>query len=375
MRKRQHPNDEDLLDLLDESPAVPEEDRAHTEAHLKECSMCTERLVEMREFVMVLRDANVWDRRVLKVRPRLEWVRQASTVAHQITEELKAAETEGTGVITGPSSWWRMRATQAPTTHTYGFVRKLLERADRFLGVTPASAVELTAIAVEIAEALSIDAYPFDVVISARAHASREYAYALFFIGRFPDALRAVDRAERLFEQLPVPDFELARARLVRALIYRSTDRIAEAIILARSAATVFRGYGAVDRFVKAKMIEGTMLYQQGSIPEALALWNSLQDEPTLREDAAFATLLQSIGTAHTQLGHPDLALDYLTRAIEEHERRGNSAERVRTRWSLASAVVATGRLDDALPLLRQTQREFEAVDSRSKCNTWCLAK
>jgi tetratricopeptide (TPR) repeat protein len=362
MRKRPHMNDEDLLDLLDESPSVPDEDLARTEAHIKECAMCAERLAEIREFVAVLRDADVWDRRALTMRPRLEWVRQASTVAREITEELKAAEVEVNGIVTGPPAWWRSRALQAPTTHTYGFVRKLLERADRFLSVTPASAVELAAIAVEIAEAMRVDAYPFDVVISARAHASREYAYALFFIGRFPDALRAVDRAERLFEQLPVPDFEVARTHLVRALIYRSTDRVPEAIVLARAAGDVFSDYGTGERFVKAKMIEAAMLHQRGSIPEALAIWRSLESEPTLRDDAAFGTLLQNIGTAHSQLGSHDLARNYLARAIEEHEKHGNSAERVRTRWSLASTVIATGQLDEALPQLRQTQREFDAL-------------
>src|ERR1043165_25160 len=101
MRKRHQPNDEDLLDLLDQSPSRSEEDREHTEAHIKECSMCAERLAEMREFVAVLRDADVWDRRVLTMRPRLDWIRQASTVAHENTEELKAAEVEVNEIVNG----------------------------------------------------------------------------------------------------------------------------------------------------------------------------------------------------------------------------------------------------------------------------------
>jgi tetratricopeptide (TPR) repeat protein len=364
MRKRHGtPTDEDLLDLLDDAPSDQEE-RERTQAHVAGCEMCADRLAELREFVAVLREASVWDRRVLKTRPRLEWIRQASSVAIQIEAELTAAEAEVNGIITGPAAWWRARASQA--THTYGFVRKLLEKADSFLSVTPANATELTGIAVEIAEAMPVDAYRFDIVISARAHAWREHAYALYFVGRFPDALPAVDRSEHLFNQLPAPYFELARTRLVRALIYRSTDRVPEAIILARASANVFRGYGTIDRFVKARMIEGAMLHQQGLIADALALWTSLEDEPALREDAAFGTLLQNIGTAHSQLGRIDLAREYLSRAIEEHERRGNSVERVRTRWSLASAVVASGQLEDALPQLRETQREFDALQMRA---------
>lgn len=362
MRKRQHPNDEHLIDLLDDPPPVPDVERTATEDHLKDCSMCSDRLAELGEFVTVLREADVWDRRMLKIKPRLEWVRQASAVAAQILDELKAAEAEVNGILTGPSAWWRMKAVQATTTHTYGFVRKLLERADKFLGVTPANAVEVTLIAAEIAEAIGVDAYPFDLVVSARAHAWREHAYALFFVGRFPDALRAVNRAERLFGQLPVPDYELARTRLIRALIYRSTDRVPEALHITRASAEVLRRYGVEDRFVRAKMTEAAMLHQQGAIVEALDIWTSLENEPTLKDDAAFGMLLQNIGTAHSQLGRLDVARDYLTRAIDEHDKRGNGPERVRTRWSLASAVVAAGQLDDALQLLRQTQREFDAL-------------
>jgi tetratricopeptide (TPR) repeat protein len=363
MRKRQHPTDEHLIDLLDDAPPVPGAERRATEDHLKECDMCSDRLAELREFVTVLRGANVcWDRRMLKIRPRLEWARQASDVVGRILDEMKAAEAEVSGILTGPTAWWRMKAVQATTTHTYGFVRKLLERADGFLGITPASAVEVTLIAAEIAEAIGVNAYPFDLVVSARAHAWREHAYALYFIGRFPAALRAIERAERLFVQLPVPDFELARTRLIRALIYRSTDRVPEALHITRASAEVLRTYGAAGRFARAKMTEAAMLHQQGAIAEALDIWIALENEATLKDDAAFGMLLQNIGTAHSQLGRLDIARSYLARAIEEHDKQGNGPERVRTRWSLASAFVAGGLLDEALPRLRQTQREFDAL-------------
>ncbi|HVZ32771.1 MAG TPA: tetratricopeptide repeat protein, partial [Polyangiaceae bacterium] len=111
-----------------------------------------------------------------------------------------------------------------------------------------------------------------------------------------------------------------------------------------------------------ARMTEAAMLHEQGSIADALTIWRSLEDEPTLRDDAARGMLLQNIGTAYAQLGHPDQARDYLTRAIDEHDKHGNSPERVRTRWSLGTALVASGALREALPVLRQAWREFDAL-------------
>jgi tetratricopeptide (TPR) repeat protein len=362
MRKRQHPSDENLIDLLDDSAGEHADSRTHAEAHLRDCSMCAERLDELREFVTVLREADVWDRQILNTRPRTEWIRQASSVAQQITAEIAAAEAEVNAVLTGPSQWWRTRAIRTERAHTYGFVRKLLERADALLKSAPGDAVEATHLAVEIAHDLRIDAYPFDLVISARAHAWREHSYALFFVGRFPDALRAITRAEQLFAQLPIAEFDLARTSLIRAAIYRSTDRAAEAIPLARSTAAVFLSFGDETRYVKARMTEAALLHETGAIADALAIWTSLEDESSLREDSSFGMLLQNIGSAHARLGHHDEARRYLARAIDEHERSGNSPERVRTRWSLGSSLVGAGELRQALPVLRQAWREFDTL-------------
>lgn len=366
MRRGRHPGDEQLFQLVDEPPLVRSDERDATEAHVQTCGRCSRRLGEIRHFVGLLRQADVWDNRSLNVERRLEWLQQASDAAARVRAEMDAAVKVINEVTTGPSSWWRKRLSQIEGTRTYGFVRGLLERAAKLSDRSPSEALEATAIAVEIAEELRVDAYPFDLVISVRAEAWREHAYSLLFVGRFPEAQGAVDRAEQLFGQLPVPGVELARAWVTRSFIYRMTDRVAEALALTRKAAGVFWRFGLNDRYVKTRMAEAAMLHQQGALADALEVWKSLEDQPILREDASFGMLLQNIGTTYSQLGELERAHDYLDRALEEYGRLGIEHEKIRTRWSLASALVTAGRLAEALPILRQTWREFDAAELRA---------
>jgi len=128
-------------------------------------------------------------------------------------------------VLSGPETWWRTGVFSNPETLTYGLAVGLVDRAVSMLSTSPGEAVELASIAVDVAERLRVDAYPFDLVITARANAWREYAYALFYIGRLNDAANAVGESERLFRQTPVPEIELARTSLIRAALLSARDQ------------------------------------------------------------------------------------------------------------------------------------------------------
>lgn len=247
MKKRQHPSDGQLLQLVDEALVAPPDERTETQAHVEACAECRHRLGELRYFVGLLRDGEVWRDRTATLDRRRARAQQASALAQLVRAEMDAAAKVIADVLTGPSAWWRKRLAETEGTRTVGFVRTLLQRAEKLSDRSPADAIEATAIAVEIAEELRVDAYPFDMVISLRAEASREHAYSLFYVGRFPEALQAVERAEHLFGQLPLAVVDLARAWLTRAMIYRATDRQVEGIALSRDAASVFQSFGLSD--------------------------------------------------------------------------------------------------------------------------------
>jgi tetratricopeptide (TPR) repeat protein len=217
-------------------------------------------------------------------------------------------------------------------------------------------------LAVEIADALRIDSYPFDFVVNARAHAWFEYAFLLSYRGHYPEAIEAISRSESLFRQMPLTEFQLARVKLVRASIYRSIDRIAEAISLAEEAAATFAFYGDDGRVIKARMTQAAMLMQVGRVAEALPVCQSIEQNPALQKTAEYGFLLHNIGICYREIRSYDEADEYLSRAIVELQKHNAMAEKIRTEWSRAVTLVAKGRLHDAVPIYRQAWTAFAKI-------------
>jgi tetratricopeptide (TPR) repeat protein len=362
-----HLSDSRIIELLVTSePAEPHESRDADRAHMAGCNPCQARLGEYRQLATVLGHAAIWDQRTISVLPLRDWLRRITAVMQQIHDERLDAEEILSANLKDPSATWRANLALIREVHTLGMIERLIARAEASFASNPVGALDLATLAVEIADELRIDSYPFDLVVAGRARSWRELAYALCYLGRFADALYAIDRAEQLFRQVPVHEFELSRTALIRSLIYRSTDRVAEAIGLTRTAGETFLAFGDQERYVKARMTEAAMLFHAGRVAEALDVWKPLEDEPSLQDTASLGMLLQNLGTCYRQLGDWQRAREYYARALSEHERQRSTAEIVRTRWSLAVVLVMAGQFHDALPVLRRTWKEFNELSMES---------
>jgi tetratricopeptide (TPR) repeat protein len=232
----------------------------------------------------------------------------------------------------------------------------------QMLAVAPANALQVTALAVEVANALDITGYPCDYVVKLRAQAYRDHAYVLAFMGRHPEALDIAERAHRLFDQVPLPEYDLARLALVKAHILRNIERIDEAIALTRGAAETFLRFGDRTRYVNARITEGAVVYDRGLVQQALDIWSTLEGDPALDQNSA-VLLAHNIAICYGDLGQPENAIERVQRCILEYEMLGMEVERTRSRWLLGHALAASGRTADATPILRKTWREFEQLD------------
>ena len=282
--------------------------------------------------------------------------------AARLREEEENARGLCDEILTGPAEWWPQRLRTTQGTDTAGMVRELLERMRQMLERSPAKALQITTLAIDIADALAINAYPSDYAIKLRAQAFRDHAYVLSFMGRFPDALDYADRARRLFEQVPLPEYDLARLGLVRASILRCVDRVDEAIQLVREAAETLHRYGDADRYTAARIWEANCIFETGAYAEALAIYDSLVDEPAI-DAVSRLRLMHNSALCHVQQGQIDVAAAYLTRCSAEFDLLGMHTERTRSRSALGEALLATGRANAAVPVLRQAWREFENLD------------
>jgi tetratricopeptide (TPR) repeat protein len=347
MRKRDHPDEATLAELLIGELTQDTKGLEATKAHVESCEVCKGRVAAMR---------------TTRARPEESKVRQAAAVEKLIRDERAAAAALIGELLSGPAAWWRTRVFNKQETLTYGLAVALVERAVSLLDTSPPEALEASSIAVDVAERLRVDAYPEDLVISARADAWREHAYTLFYVGRLSEAATALEMSEQLYRQVPVPEMDLARTSLIRAALLLAWDKAADAIPLAQHAGEVFDQFGDRPRYVNARMTEGALRYRAGDMAGALAIWLELEHEPSLQHTASLGSLLHNVGHAYRDMKEFARARTYLDRALVEFGARGAHVEQVRTRWVLGEMLVMTGELVDGLAILRRARREFEKL-------------
>lgn len=333
---------------------------AEIETHVAACERCASELGSHREIVEALASDEVWKDAPAPA-PR-EFVVDVQEFAERAKSEDISASAICDQVLSGPAAWWPQRLRQhGEAAFTAGMVREMLERMRQQVRSSPANALQITAIAIEIANALDVAEYPCDYVVKLRAQAYRDHAYVLSFMGRYPEALETADRSKRLFDQVPLPEYDLARLAQVRAMILSSIDRVEEAIALAHDAAETFLRFGDIGRYANARAIEAMMIFESRQYPAALEIFDALQDHPALDMNTRIG-MINNMAVCYRELGQLDKAAERLYRCVEEYEMTGAHAERTRSRRNLGQTLVRAGRYADAIPVLRQAWREFEEL-------------
>lgn len=327
--------------------------------HLAACGECASEVGSHQEIVSALQHEDTWSDE--RPAPR-QFVVDVIGFAERARIEEEQAARLCDEVLTGPASWWPTRVRQKPEAYTAGMVKTLLDRMRGTLESSPANALQITALALEIANELDVATYPCDYVIKLRAQACRDHAYVLVFQGRTQEATEFANRARRLFDQVPLPEYDLARLDLVQARIFERNERLGDAVDCARRAGETFLRFGDRSRFLAARMHEGALLFNATRTREALDVWQSLEGDPAL-DDLLAVRLIHNIALCHIGLGQPELAAPCLQRCAAEFEVLGMETERTRSRWYLGRALIAVGRNRDAIPTLRQVWKEFERLD------------
>jgi hypothetical protein len=266
--------------------------------------------------------------------------------------------------LTGPSAWWAQRLRKEPGANTAGVVKELLERWRGMVRISPSNALQVTALAIQVANAIDVAEYPCDYVVKLRAQTCRDHAFVLSYMGRQAEALDYADRSRRLFEQVPLPEYDLARLGIVKATILRQVERTSEATLLARDAAETFLRFGDRTRYVNARMTEASSHFDCGNMAAALRVFLEIDGDPALDHFGA-VTVKHGIASCYAGLGQPEQVLEHVQRCIVEFELLGMETERTRSRWLLGHALAASGRTTQAIPVLRAAWRElaqFEMV-------------
>jgi tetratricopeptide (TPR) repeat protein len=362
VRKR-HLSVRELFELLnDPAPQWVTRKRESELAHFVSCHKCRENFNAYARLHGVLADRYFWYHPPPPSPQQRRFLERLGTALRQISDEHVAAKLIVDKLTGVPAGWRAQLATHERLLGTCGMVDALIERAEATFASDSAGALTAAMLAVEAADSIPVNAYAFDFVIATRARAALEHAFMLGYRGDFPKALTALDRAESLFRQLPLMNHQLARTDFVRAFVYRSIDRIPEAITLTQNAIETFARYNDTSRVIGARTLLSAMLIQQGRPADALPVCEALQREPQIAGTQTLAMTLHNLGICHRELGNLDRADELFAQAIEEYGKHHATTEVVRTQWCRASTLSARGRTDEAILLLRQTWVAFSRM-------------
>jgi tetratricopeptide (TPR) repeat protein len=355
-----HYDEATLADYLD----APDEfgEREPLERHVAACRRCRNLLEELKELEAALQSGEPFEAAEALSRER-DRPDSISSLAAAFAREEELAAQRLARIVGSPIMFRRANVAARAELHNGGAVRFLCAQSREFREKQPMHALALADAAVALCDRLPPERCPATMIAELRGGAWLERANALRFLGRFAEALDALDIAENAYARTPVSTFSLALVQYLRGVIFFETERLDEATRLARRAARIFRQFGEHERYLHAKIVEGGVLFHRNRFAEALALFTSLVGPAKeLGDVPTIARLYGNIANCLLGLQRRSDACGYFAQALSLYEALGLETEKIRTRWSLGRLNVSAGKVADGIDRLREAKREFEAL-------------
>jgi tetratricopeptide (TPR) repeat protein len=327
------------------------------EAHAARCAPCATELAGLRGLIATLENDVVWD----DERRPLSFFGELAAFADEMHDEQARAAVLCHEILAGPPAWWAQHVRKKAGTRAAGVVRQLLARMRATLESAPTTALQMTALAVDLAAALDPLVYPRPYILLLHGQALRSHAVVLTFLGGYQEGLAVAERARTLFLQVAGTHYERARVDVVVAMSMRHLDRTAEAAALLRAAGQTFLAHGDREWYVNARITEGATWFNGGAYETALEVWQSVEGAPEL-DALGTVRVAHNIALCLAELGRAPEAIEMARMTIAEFEHLGHLTERTRSRMLLGRALLAAGRASEAVPVLRRTRREYQEV-------------
>lgn len=258
-----------------------------------------------------------------------------------------------------PAELWPALA-ERRELQTCGALERLGNYVAEVLGRDPRHARAVAELAVSVAEAIPESVYPPPILAQLRAHAWKDLAKALLYVGRFDDALNAADRADACIVTFGSLGHDHAIVGLVRAEILQQIDRYDEALAVLAECKRIFREHTDDRRLLLAGIAEGVLLHRLRKFREAreayLLLLASNRDSI---DQESLACLHHAIGHCSVDLGDFDVADANLLRAIAMFQELKQPLQALKSELGRGRMFVHSGRIDRGIAHLRTTRMQF----------------
>lgn len=356
----QHPPEEILSSYVLDPALVF--DREALEMHLGSCETCRRAVAGMRAFDELLAEEESWGgtEESAAAGPGLS-LRQLA--AQNVAEDAEAEELLASLLSGPPAAFVWANLPEKRKYHTGGVVRKLAEAADVVSYSAPLHALNLAETAIAIAGMLSAGKYLETSLAAWRGTAWKQRANALRHLGRFGQALEALDRAERLYRLLPQPELDLASVTYIRATILCDREEYAAAGRLAEESTAAFGHLGQKELYFRSRHLQGAIAFGQRALETAREIYEQIYAYAEAVNDIAWvAREAQALGTCYIELGDLTSATRFLHLGMTHFHGLGITSEEIRCRWGLAIVLQRSGRHRDGVLRLRAVRDEFVSL-------------
>ena len=263
---------------------------------------------------------------------------------------------------TPPAEWPTLAA--RPEFQTNAALERLGEEVHRRIDRTPREALAIADLAVSIAEALPLTAYPAVTIAQIRATAWKDRATVLRFLGRIPETFEAIQRAEEILDKHVALGLDRAVVDLVKALTLLNTDQCEEARTLAMACGSVFLAHGDLERALQAGEIEGHVLFEKQQYRDARTLFESLLDiARAINHTDAEARCHHNAGYCAIYLNDFKAANIHFSEAIIKLTDLGKPVAAIRTQWGAGQVLIGRGQMESGLKHLHAARSAFTAHD------------
>jgi tetratricopeptide (TPR) repeat protein len=287
-------------------------------------------------------------------------IAEFAATARKLLRERSAGEVVAKLLKETPREEWASLAEREEIRNS-GALERLSKEMATVLDKEPADALALSALATTIAEALSADEYPAIVNAQMRAHAWKDRAQALTYVGRDQEALDAIERAEALLEPFAAVAHDRAVLRLMKAIVLQHFKEWDASLALLRQSHKVFADHHDAKRLLQCGLTEAMLLHRRHEYDKARGVLEPLLDVAREAKDVfLLAAIHHNIAQSHLELGDFIAANIHFSEAVRHFNDDGRKIEAARAEMNIGDLFLRRGQIDYAWSHLSTARSVFE---------------
>lgn len=349
---------ETSLGLYAQSPDLTPH-REAIEAHLRSCAGCSATLRRIVEFEAALREQESWRSDDASAEGGAASLREFAL--RTATED--AAARELLAPFEAPEAAARFVWMNIPARAEYrsgGVVRRLCQLANGMCEREPLYALALAEVATAVAAALPEPDFPRNSIHVLRGETWKEQANAFHHLGRFDDALHALERAERHFRALRHFSVGMIAVWYVRAAVLYEQEQLDTAESLCDRAALGALHLGQIERYMSARHLHAEIKFERREYVSAYELFESILRYGEVQQDEVWiARESLTVGICAMELGRLDWASTHLQTARRLFEKLAFRSEVTRTAWAAARLQYLQGQAPQGIHQLFTAVRDL----------------